>query len=73
MFRDVERLIEAGMELTPEDRLEVAEKLLESVPDDLISQAWIDEAEHRRAEWDSGLVQGIEADEAIRQLREITS
>ena len=34
---------------------------------------WLDEAERRKAQWDAGEIQGVDADEALQQLRTITS
>jgi putative addiction module component (TIGR02574 family) len=73
MFRDADNLIQEGLQLPPDDRLRVAEKLMDSIPEDEIAQAWLDEVERRKSAWDAGLVEGIDGDEAIRQLREITS
>jgi hypothetical protein len=70
MFKEIDRVIEAAMELPPEDRLRVAERLRESVPDDQSTRAWLDEAERRKAAWDSGLETGIDGDEVIRGLRD---
>ena len=70
MFRDINHVIEEALELAPEDRLRVAERLLESVPKDEIMQAWLDEVKRRKAAWDSGLVIGIDGNEIIRGLRE---
>ncbi len=70
MFRDADSVIREGLELSPEDRVRVAERLLESLPDDEISQAWLMEAERRKALWDSGSVVGIDGDEVIQGLRD---
>jgi putative addiction module component (TIGR02574 family) len=70
MDRDINRVIEEVLELPPEDRLRVAERIYESIPEDEIMNAWLDEAERRKAAWDAGLVTGIDGDEVIRELRE---
>jgi len=73
MFKDIERVIEAALELPPDDRVRVAEKILESVPEFETKADWMDEVERRKAEWDSGAVEGIDSEEAIRRLKDITS
>ena len=70
MFREAESLIQEGLQLPANERLQVAERLFESVPEEEIANAWLDEAERRKAGWDAGLVTGINGDEVIRGLRE---
>ena len=70
MFRDVDHVIEEALELAPEDRLRVAERMYQSVPQDDVTRAWLDEVERRKAAWDAGLVIGIDGDEVIRGLRD---
>jgi putative addiction module component (TIGR02574 family) len=70
MFRESEILIQEGLQLPPEERLRVAERLYESIPEEEIASAWLDEAERRKAAWDAGLVTGIDGADVIRGLRE---
>ncbi len=70
MFREAENLIQEGLQLPPDERLRVAERLYESVPEEEITTAWLDEAERRKAAWDAGLVNGIDGEDVIRGLRE---
>ena len=70
MFREAESLIQEGLQLPPEERLRIAERLYESVPEEEIASAWLDEVERRKAAWDAGLVTGIDGDDVIRGLRE---
>jgi hypothetical protein len=70
MFRESETLIQEGLQLPPEERLRVAERLYESIPEEEIASAWLDEAERRKAAWDGGLVTGIDGADVIRGLRE---
>ncbi len=70
MFREVETIIQEGLQLPPEERLQIAERLYESVPGDEIMRSWLGEAERRKAAWDSGSVEGIDGNEVIRGLRE---
>ncbi len=69
MFKDVNHVIEEALELEPQDRLKVVDRLLESVPEDDVARAWIEEVERRKAEWDAGLVEGIDGDEVLREAR----
>jgi putative addiction module component (TIGR02574 family) len=70
MFREAESLVQEGLQLPPDERLCVAERLFESIPEEEIASAWLDEVERRKAAWDAGLVNGIDGDEVIRGLRE---
>ncbi len=69
MFRETDRVIEEALELPPADRLRVAERLLESVPEDEIMEAWLDEAERREAEWEAGLVRGFDLEDVLKEAR----
>ncbi|HET6401850.1 MAG TPA: addiction module protein [Candidatus Kapabacteria bacterium] len=69
MDRDVNRVIEEALELPPEDRLRVAERIYESMPEDEITTAWLDEAERRQAEWDAGLVEGVNIEDVLKKAR----
>jgi hypothetical protein len=70
MFREVDRVVEEAMHLTPEERIEVADKLYQSVRDDDVMQAWLDEAERRKALWEAGSLEDIDGEEVIRGLRQ---
>ena len=70
MFREAESIIQEGLQLPAEERLRIAERLYESVPEDEITRAWLDLAERRKAAWDAGSVEGIDGDEVISGLRE---
>ena len=69
MFREVDRVIEEAMHLTPEERIEVADRLYESVPEDEIAKAWLEEVKRRDAEWDAGIAEGFELDVVLREAR----
>lgn len=74
MDRGFEEIVEEALSLDTEHRGELAEKLFESLaPDDRIMDEWLGEAERRKKEWDAGMVDGVEAEEALRQLKSITS
>ena len=70
MFKDVDRVIEEALELPPEDRLRLADRMYESVPKDEVVQAWLDEAERRAADMDTGVVQGIDLEDVLKEARE---
>jgi putative addiction module component (TIGR02574 family) len=61
-----------ALRLDPRSRARLAERLLGSL-DDLaeaeVAELWLDEAERREREWDAGDVQGIPADQVLRELR----
>ncbi len=69
MGRDVNRVIQEVLELPPEDRLRLIDRIYESLPEDEIMNAWLDEAERRQAEWDAGLVEGIDVEEVLKEAR----
>jgi putative addiction module component (TIGR02574 family) len=61
-----------ALRLDPKSRALLAERLLGSL--DALSEAeieklWLDEAERREQEWDAGKVEGIPADQVLRELR----
>jgi putative addiction module component (TIGR02574 family) len=61
-----------ALRLDPRSRARLAERLLGSL-DDLaeaeIEELWLAEAERREREWDAGEVEGIPADQVLRELR----
>jgi putative addiction module component (TIGR02574 family) len=69
----LERIERQAKQLSREDRERLATDLmtgLEREPLSDIDQAWVAEAERRYDELVSGRVQGIPADEAMREIRE---
>ncbi len=63
-----------ALRLDPKSRALLAERLLGSL--DALSAAeietlWLDEAERREREWDDGKVEGIPAEQVLRELRSI--
>ncbi len=69
MFRETESLLRDALQLPDEERLRVAERLFESVREEKVLSAWLDEAERRKAAWDAGLVSGVDGGDVIRGLR----
>jgi putative addiction module component (TIGR02574 family) len=60
-----------AMNFTPDSRLELAERLVASVPDDAeIEAAQIEEVSRRMADVRSGKMKLIPGEEALRQVRE---
>lgn len=62
MTRAVEELYEQASHLPPEDRAELAGKLLESIhdsPDEGVEEAWAAEIESRMADYRAGRVKTI--------------
>lgn len=60
------------LKLDPPTRAWLAEVLLRSLDDlaeEEVEALWLDEAERRERAWDSGEVQGIPADQVMRELR----
>lgn len=59
-----------ALQLTPEERAHLADRLLASLsPDPDIEEAWSVEAERRLAELESGAVVGVPIEDAIRRAR----
>lgn len=60
------------LKLDPPARARLAEVLLRSL-DELsereIEELWLDEAERRERAWDAGEVQGVPAEQVMRELR----
>jgi hypothetical protein len=66
------KLESAALRLDPRSRARLAERLLSSLDDlaeDEIEELWLDEAERRERAWDAGEVEGIPADQVLRELR----
>jgi len=61
-----------ALRLDARSRARLAERLLGSL-DELseteIEELWLDEAERREREWDAGEVEGIPAEQVLRELR----
>lgn len=69
---NIDATLEPLLKLPPGQRIELAERLIESVggfssPE--IERAWLDEADRRYAEMKSGLDEGIPAAQAIAEAR----
>lgn len=65
-------LLKQALELSVEERADLAAQILESLDssdDPSVQAAWLAEIERRMADLDSGRVQGVSLEEAKRQLR----
>jgi putative addiction module component (TIGR02574 family) len=70
-MKTLESIAADALQLSVEDRLALAEKMVMSVPSDAeIQKAWDKEIQRRIAEYDSGKVQGIPGTEAFRRFDE---
>ena len=70
MPASVTELEAQALQLAPEDRAQLADRLLASLTsDDKIDEAWAVEAERRLAELESGGVAGVSIEEAIARAR----
>lgn len=70
MSARIDVLLNDAMELEPEERAELAERLLSSLePEDAdVAEAWRAEIQKRIAELDSGAVETVSATEARRRI-----
>ena len=69
---DVQTIVNEALRLPPEDRANLAQKLLlslDTLSEEEVEQAWIIEADRRARELDRGDVQPIPADEMRRRAR----
>lgn len=65
-------LEQAALELDHRSRARLAERLLESLDGLSVAETealWFDEAERRASAWDAGEIQGISAQEVLRDLK----
>ncbi len=67
----IESVQEAALQLQPAARAALTHALVESLtalPEAQVAELWLDEAERRDAEMDSGRVVGIPGEEVFRRL-----
>ena len=57
----MDTLLAAALELSPDERIELSERLLESIPAEAVQlhPGWAEEFRRRVAEYDAGLVQSV--------------
>ncbi len=58
-----------ALQLTPEERAQLADRLLGSVWSDDLVEAWAAESERRRSEIESGAVAAVPVEDAITRAR----
>jgi putative addiction module component (TIGR02574 family) len=74
MAATLEQIVHEALQLTPTQRAEVADILvesLESTPPDEVQKLWIHEANRRLAEVRSGNVKTIPGDEVLAEARRL--
>ncbi|MBI5601797.1 MAG: addiction module protein [Deltaproteobacteria bacterium] len=70
MSKKSDEILSTAMELTLEERAQLAGKLLLSLDEPLdieVEQLWVEEAERRLKEFRDGKIKGIPADEVFRR------
>lgn len=70
----VSELVARGRSLPPEDRERLVDQLLESLNEPAAAElhaAWESEIQRRLAEYDRGVVQGIDAEEVFAKARRL--
>ncbi|MDA0263449.1 MAG: addiction module protein [Chloroflexi bacterium] len=71
---DIQTVEHEALQLPPEDRAKLAQKLLlslDALSAEELEQAWLTEADRRARELERGDVQPISADEVRRKAREL--
>ena len=74
MAIDIQATTASLLELSPEDRLEIGERLIESVGcfvDDDVAASWSPTIERRVAELKAGVVRGVPADEVFAKIDDL--
>jgi putative addiction module component (TIGR02574 family) len=71
MTATLKNIAKTVVQLPPRDRAFLAERLLDSLDESDIEQAWIDEAKRRRDEVRSGKVQPIPAEDVYRRIEKL--
>ena len=69
MDDQLEHLIEEVLHLNPESRIQLVERVLDSLPEGTFNDAWLDEVERRSEEWENGRVGEVDPAEMIREAR----
>ena len=72
MSTPFDEIVADAMKLPPRERVRLAQQLVSSLDDPVetnVEALWMQEAERRLAELQSGKVQGLEVSEAFRKAR----
>lgn len=71
---DIDATLEPLLKLTPKQRIQLAERLIESVPpycgDPEIERAWSDEIARRVEDIEQGRVEPVPVEETLKEARE---
>jgi putative addiction module component (TIGR02574 family) len=73
MDTHAEQILQSALSLPPDDRVEIAESLIQSLDEERaaeIEAAWAEEIKRRLESIDKGQAQFIPADEVMRSMRE---
>lgn len=76
MTQAVAKIIEEMEQLSPSDRAELADCMVETLVRDTapeIEQAWINEVRRRMSEIESGEVESIPGEQALAQVRRLVA
>ena len=71
MSANAEKILEEALNLTPQDRAEVLERLLatfQEAPDPKIDKLWAEEAEDRLDAYDRGELGSVSAEEVFARI-----
>lgn len=71
MISKLKDLAETVVQLPPKDRAFLAERLLDSLEEEDVEQAWLNEAGRRRDEVRSGKVKPIPAEDVYRRIEKL--
>lgn len=69
MTANARQVLDAALRLSVAEREQMAEKLVESLPDPEIEQAHLQAVQERRADYLAGRSALIDGDEALKQVR----
>jgi hypothetical protein len=67
----VEKLVSQALSLPSDSRVQLAEKIIESLENETIEKIWLSEAKKRRDEVRSGQVKPIEGEEVLRRIKNL--
>ena len=71
MTMALKNIAETIVQLPPKDRVFLVERLLDSLEDADIEQAWVEEAKRRRDEVRSGKVKRLPAEDVYRRIEKL--
>ena len=71
MTTTLKNLADTVVQLPPKDRVFLTERLLDSLDETDVEQAWLEEAKRRRDEVRSGKVKPVPADQVYRRIEKL--